>query len=163
MTRPRNSRRTANRVRVSLADDIGQDIDGAWWPYTAAMGRDLADLVEALRPAIGEVVDLQINWLAQSPTPVLSTMSAAANRVGWNSARQRVMCLTGSTGAARILVVPSMTPVPLALMLLRVSARRPVPVPERASSVFEVSEQIVRAAQLAVAAWPSAETPPKAR
>ncbi len=163
MTRARNSRRTANRVRVSLAGTLGADIDGAWWPYTASMGRELADLVEALRPAIGEVVDIKINWLAESRTPVLSTMSpVAATHMGWNGTQQRLMSLTGSAASTRILVVPAMTPVPLALMVLRQAAGRLVPDTEYGTPVFEASERIVLAARMAIAAWSARQPPPKA-
>ena len=163
MSGSRNSRRTANRVRVSLAGTLGNDIDGAWWPYTASMGRELADLVEALRPAIGEVVDITINWLAESRTPVLSTMSAvAATQMGWNGTQQRLMSLTGSTAATRILVVPAMTPVPLALMVLRRAAGRPVADSDYGTPVFDASERIVRSAQTAIAAWSARQPPPRA-
>ena len=148
-------------MRISLAGTLGADIDGAWWPYTASMGRELADLVEALRPAIGEVVDIQINWLAESRTPVLSTMSSvAATHMGWNRTQQRLMSLTGSSASTRILVVPAMTPVPLALMVLRRAAGRPVPDADYGTPVFEASERIVRAAQTAIAAWSSRQPPP---
>ena len=75
MTSPRISRRMASPVRVSLSVNRGGDIDGAWWPRSAAMARELPDLVEALRPTLGDIVDISINWSANSPTPVLSTMS----------------------------------------------------------------------------------------
>jgi hypothetical protein len=150
-------------VRVSLAGTLGADIDGAWWPYTASMGRELADLVEALRPAIGEVVDIKINWLAESRTPVLSTMSpVAATHMGWNGTQQRLMSLTGSAASTRILVVPAMTPVPLALMVLRQAAGRLVPDTEYGTPVFEASERIVLAARMAIAAWSARQPPPKA-
>ena len=123
----------------------------------------MADLVEALRPAIGEVVDITINWLAESRTPVLSTMSAvAATQMGWNGTQQRLMSLTGSTAATRILVVPAMTPVPLALMVLRRAAGRPVADSDYGTPVFDASERIVRSAQTAIAAWSARQPPPRA-
>ena len=62
MTAPRRSRRTASPVRVSLSGTLGGEIDGAWWPRTGSMVRELPDLVEALFPALGEVVDISLNW-----------------------------------------------------------------------------------------------------
>ena len=45
---------------------------------------ELPDLVEALFPALGEVVDISLNWSAGSVTPVLSAMAPAnAARMGW--------------------------------------------------------------------------------
>lgn len=154
MTSPRNSRRTANRVRVSLTGALGGDIDGAWWPYTASMGRELPDLVDALIPAIGAVVDIQINWLAKSRTPVLSTMAAAAaTKMGWDSSQQRLMSLAGTTASTRILVIPTMTPVALALMVLRQSAGRAIPDIEYGTPVYEAADRIVRAAKVASGSW----------
>lgn len=154
MTGPRNSRRTANRVRVSLAGSLGGHIDGAWWPYSASMGRELPDLVAALIPAIGEVIDIQLNWLAKSRTPVLSTMSATATeKMGWDTTQQRLMSLAGTTASTRILVIPAMTPEALALMLLRQSAGRLIPEMECNTPAFEAADRIVRAAQAASGAW----------
>lgn len=154
MTGPRNSRRTANRVRVSLAGSLGADLDGAWWPYTASMGRELPDLVDALNPAIGEVCDIQINWLAQSRTPVLSTMSQTATvKMGWDGSQQRLMSLAGSAASTRILVIPAMTSAPLALMLLRQAAGRPIPDAEVDTPAYAAADRILRAAQAASGAW----------
>lgn len=139
-------------MRVSLAEKLGADIDGAWWPLTRALGSELPDLVEALRPAIGEVVDIQLNWLAESRTPVLSTMSAAAARqMGWSATQQRLMSLTGRTASTRILVVPAMTPESLALMLLRQAAGKPVLESTYGTAVCAASERILRAAQATIA------------
>lgn len=142
-------------MRVSLADKLGSDIDGAWWPLTRRLGRELPDLVEALRPAIGEVVDIQLNWLAESRTPVLSTMSpAAAAQMGWSATQQRLMSLTGRTAFTRILVIPAMTPEPLALMLLRQAAGKPTLETECNSAVFDAAERILRAAKIAIGSLP---------
>lgn len=159
--RSANSRRTSNRVRVALAHQLGSDLDGAWWPFTRSMGRELPDLVEALTPVIGEVVDIQLNWTAESRTPVLSTMSpAAAAQMGWSATQQRVMSLTGRTTSTRILVVPAMTPEPLALMVLRRASGRPVAESDYGTAVFEASERVVRAARVALAAQSSQTASP---
>lgn len=161
MTAPRNSRRTANRVRISLTTSLGGHIDGAWWPYTASMGRELPDLIDALRPATGEIVDIQINWLAKSRTPVLSTMSpSATSRIGWDPSNQRLMSLVGSIAATRILVIPAMTPAALALMVLRQAAGRAIPDVEYETPAFEAADRILRAAQAASACWVSGQPPP---
>ena len=81
-------------VLVSLASVLGGHIDGAWWPRTAAMAREPPDLVEALYPTLGDVVGIDINWSAYSPTPVLSTMSPdIAAKIGRAAPHHRLMVL----------------------------------------------------------------------
>ena len=45
------------------------DIDGAWWPHTGSVARELPELIESLHPALGEVVDININWSAVPRRP----------------------------------------------------------------------------------------------
>ena len=51
------TRRLARPVRLALAQRLGADIDGAWWPYTASVGHELPGLIEAMRGPLGEIVD----------------------------------------------------------------------------------------------------------
>ena len=154
MTDPGGRRRLAGAVRVSLAEVLGADIDGAWWPYTASMGRELPDLVNTLRPVLGDVVDIRINWTATSPTPMLTTMPLPASaRMGPSTAHHRLMVLVGSACRTRILVVPSLTPTSLATMVMRRSARRPIPESDRGSTVLDAADRVVRAAQAQSAGW----------
>lgn len=155
MTDPPGRRRLAGGpVRVSLAEALGADIDGAWWPYTASMGRELPELVRALYPVLGDVIDIKINWTSTSPTPMLSATAAqAVSRRGLQTARQRLMVLIGSAARTRILVVPSSTPASLAVMVLRQSARRSIPELEQGTTVFDAANRVVRAAQEQSAVW----------
>ena len=52
------TRRSARPVRLALAQQLGAEIDGAWWPYTASVAGELPGLIEALRPPLGEIVDI---------------------------------------------------------------------------------------------------------
>ena len=152
-----SSRRVASPVRVALAGVLGGDIDGAWWPRTAAMARELPDLVEALHPALGEVLGIDINWSAYSPTPVLSTMSPdMAAKIGRNSPHHRLMVLAGRSAVISLLVVPSMTAPPLAMMVLRRAAERRIDDSEKASKEFQAAERVMRSAQAESASWTSA-------
>ena len=152
-----SSRRVASPVRVALAGVLGGDIDGAWWPRTAAMARELPDLVEALHPALGEVLGIDINWSAYSPTPVLSTMSPdMAAKIGRNTPHHRLMVLAGRSAVISLLVVPSMTAAPLAMMVLRRAAERRIDDSEKASKEFQAADRVMRAAQAESASWSSA-------
>jgi len=152
-----SSRRVASPVRVALAGVLGGDIDGAWWPRTAAMARELPDLVEALHPALGEVLGIDINWSAYSPTPVLSTMSPdMAAKIGRNTPHHRLMVLAGRSAVISLLVVPSMTAPPLAMMVLRRAAERRIDDSEKASKEFQAADRVMRSAQAESASWTSA-------
>ena len=149
----------ASPVRVSLSTVLGGDLDGAWWPRTGSMVRELPDLIEALRPALGDVVDISVNWSAGSSTPVLSTMSSANTpKLGWNSAQQRLMFVTGRIARTKILVVPAMTSAALALMVLKQAAARNIPHLDRGTQVFETADRILQAARAASASWDVTDT-----
>lgn len=118
------------------------------------MVRELPDLVEALFPALGEVVDISLNWSAGSVTPVLSTMApATAARIGWNAPRHRLMSLVGSGATARILVVPAVTSAALAVMVLRQAAARHIPEVDFGTPAYDAAERVIRAARADSAAW----------
>lgn len=141
-------------VRVSLSAVLGGDIDGAWWPRTGSLVRELPDLIEALRPVLGDVVDISVNWSAVSATPVLSTMSSTTPpRVGWNSVPQRLMLIVGHRARTKIFVVPAMTPSALAVMVLRQAAARDIPRAEHGTEVFQAADRVLRAARSASASW----------
>lgn len=118
------------------------------------MARELPDLVEALHPTLGEVIGIDINWSAHSPTPVLSTMSPdVAAKIGRNSPHHRLMVLSGHSAVISLLVVPSMTAPPLAMMVLRRAAERLIADSEKSSKEFQAADRVMRAAQAESAAW----------
>lgn len=159
MTSPRLSRRTASPVRVSLSADRGGDIDGAWWPRTSAMARELPDLMEAVFPTLGEIIDISINWSANSPTPVLSTMSPdIAAKIGGRAPHHRLMFLTGASALTKLLIIPTMTAPALALMVLRQAAHRDFPELDSGSKEFEAADRVMCAARAESASWQAART-----
>jgi len=148
------SRRTASPVRVSMAATLGGELDGAWWLRSASMARELPDLVPAVRAALGDVVDIDINWSAKSTAPVLSTMSVEmAAKVHGSAARHRLMLVTGSTANARILLVPSGTPSALALMVLRYAAKLPISPVDHSTPEYLAAQRVVRAARAESLRW----------
>jgi len=154
MTSPRLSRRTASPVRVSLSADRGGDIDGAWWPRTATMARELPDLIEAVFPTLGEIIDISVNWSANSPTPVLSTMAPEiAARIGGNAPHHRLMFLVGRSVVTKLLVIPAMTAPALAIMVLRQAGRRGIPELDCGTKEFEAADRVMCAARAESASW----------
>jgi Family of unknown function (DUF5994) len=140
-------RRLASPVRVSLALELGGDLDGAWWPHSASVAQELPELIGALVPRLGQIVDISVNWsaLAGSPNLDWGYRAATAEVV---PCRQRLMTITGSTALARLLVVPNRTASVLAVMVLRRAADLPVEPAERQSEVFRTADHFVRAARV---------------
>lgn len=154
MTSPRLSRRTASPVRVSLSAVRGGDIDGAWWPRAAKMARELPDLIEAVLPTIGEVVDINVNWSANSPVQELSTMAPdIAAKIRGNAPHHRLMFLVGRSAVTKLLVIPVMTAPALALMVLRQAGQRVIPELDCGSKEFEAADRVMCAARAESASW----------
>lgn len=143
----RGPRRTASPVRLTLNTTLGGDIDGAWWPHTSSIARELPELIHTLHPALGEVVDISINWSATAGAPMMNThTSTALAKMRWNDSRQRIMVVVGQSATARILVIPHMTMAALSVMVLRRAADMPVPLGEMDSAEYLAADRVVRAA-----------------
>jgi hypothetical protein len=140
------SRRLASPVRVSLAFELGGDLDGAWWPHTASVAQELPELIGALVPRLGQIVDISVNWSALSGSPNLD-WAYRAQTTGPAISRQRLMTVTGQAAMAKLLVVPSRTSSTLALMVLRRAADLPVERADRQTEAFRNADHFVRAAR----------------
>src|SRR5690242_10239956 len=57
-----DGRRLRSPVRFTLTSMLGSGLDGAWWPHTVSLARELSDLTDALREPLGDVVDIGVNW-----------------------------------------------------------------------------------------------------
>jgi hypothetical protein len=134
-------RRRANPVRLTLARQLGHDIDGAWWPRTGRIAGELADLVAVLGTRLGAVIDINVNWSSLERPPDL-------NWLGWQHKHQHVMTIVGGDGRANLLIVPYTTDGTLARMVLRQAADLPVDPAHRESLPFHTAEAILRAARL---------------
>ena len=150
------TRRLARPVRLALAQQLGADVDGAWWPYTASVAHELPGLIEALHGPLGEIVDISINWSATEGPLELYEIAANAQsvRAGQRS-RQRLMVIGGRLGCAKLLVVPHMTSQALGVMMMRCAAARSVSGSERDTKLFEIVDCVMRTAQTESASWTS--------
>ncbi|WP_081288470.1 DUF5994 family protein [Mycobacterium asiaticum] len=141
-------RRLASPVRLTLAHVLGSAIDGAWWPHTASIARELPELIDVLSPRLGEIVDISVNWSSLQASPDLDVLCGAKPSLPGNLAiRQRLMTVSGSHASANLLVVPCRTSGPLAVMLLRQAADLPIMPIEIDSQMFRAGDHIVRAAR----------------
>lgn len=147
------SRRLASPVRVTLNRYLGGDIDGAWWPRTSALARELPELIEALHPVLGEIINININWSSSSGTAVLKTLTSGAMSMhGWNDRQHRLMIVSGRTACARLMVVPSSTSVGLGRLVMRRAASMS-PGEAHDNSLSDIANAVVRTAKLECSAW----------
>ncbi len=103
------------RTRLTLAPTLGNVVDGAWWPRTTQIARELPGLVSVLAVHLGAVTDIKLNWtMTQNPPDF--------NLLGWEATRLRVISACGEGYRANLLIVPGRTSVAVAVMVLRLTA-----------------------------------------
>jgi type IV secretory pathway TrbD component len=140
--------RLASPVRLALARELGSDLDGAWWPHTASIARELPELIGALSTQLGQILDISVNWSSLEASPILDPQNRARKTdPGRVIGHQRLMMITGAQASANLLVVPCWTSTGLAVMVLRQAAARMVMPAERDTEAFRTAEGIVRAAR----------------
>lgn len=149
------SRRASRPIRVMLSPQLGREIDGAWWPHTASVASELPELVGALHRALGEIVDIRINWSVTEGQLDLETIATGARmmRAGERYRRPRLMVVVGRDASAKLLVVPSMTSQALGLMVLRTAAGLPTSGGTGDSRLFETARVVMRLAEAESAKW----------
>jgi uncharacterized protein DUF5994 len=141
-------RRLASPVRVTLAFELGGELDGAWWPHTASVAHELPELTDALFTRLGQIIDISVNWSSLAGSPDFDSLSRARTVDPRRSiSHQRLMTITGIRAPAKLMVMPSRTSNALAVMVLRRAADLPVAHAERKTEPFLTADQIVRAAR----------------
>ena len=148
MNRALRGRRLASPVRLTLGVKLGEYLDGAWWPHTASVARELPELIDALSVRLGEIVDISVNWSPLEGSPVLDAVNLAclADPIR-DTSHQRLMTITGSLASANLLVVPCRTSNALAVMVLRQAATFNITPTERDTDAFRAADDVVRAAR----------------
>jgi Family of unknown function (DUF5994) len=140
MTYPVGCRRRANPVRLSVARELGRDIDGAWWPRADRITNELPNLVAVLTPLLGDIRSINVNWPPLQRPPEV-------NWPGWEDKRQHVMTVNGNDACANLLIIPYATYSALALMVLRCAANLPIEAADRDKPAYLTADAILRAAQ----------------
>jgi Family of unknown function (DUF5994) len=124
-----------------LARELGQSIDGAWWPRTGRIAAELPELVAVLSSRLGEILDIKVNWSSSVDPPKLDSY-------GWEGRRQPVMTISGRDACANLLIVSHRTSTALAVMVLRSAAGLAVTPAHRVTQAFQTADSIVRAARM---------------
>lgn len=143
----------ARPVRLTLATQLGGDIDGAWWPHTASVAQELPELIGGLHKALGEVIDICINWsVTEGPLDLESLVAVSRAPVPAKRRRPRIMVVDGRNACVKLLVVPHMTSPALGSLVMRSAAAMPICESER-GQMFETAELVMRTAQVESATW----------
>jgi len=124
---------------------LGNDIDGAWWPYADRITLELPNLVAALTPLLGDITSINVNWPPLQRPPDF-------NGVGWEHKRQHVMTVIGGEARANLLIIPYGTYSGVALMVLRRVADLPIAPTDRDKPAFLIAGSILQAARKQCAA-----------
>jgi Family of unknown function (DUF5994) len=143
-------RRLASPTRLTLASVLGHDdLDGAWWPHTTSIARELPELINALDDRLGQIIDIGVNWSAFDGALDLDSLTRHGVDLipGSKVRHQRVMTVTGSDARANLLVVPSRTTTALAVMVLRQAADLPILSSHLGTPAYRAADHIVRAAR----------------
>ena len=148
------ARRLARPVRLALAQRLGGDIDGAWWPHTGLVAGELPELIEVLHRPLGEIVDICINWSATEAAVDLSSVVTGARWQPTDRRRcHRLMAVSGRTACAKLLVIPHLTSRELGAMVMRCAAARSIAPSERNTAEYETAELVLQAAREESASW----------
>ncbi len=148
------SRRLASPVRLTLAKRLGRDIDGAWWPRSASVAKELPELVEVLQRPLGEIVDININWSPGEGQLDLNTIAAGSRtQAAFKPTRPRVMSVAGRGECVKLLVVPHMTSEALGGIVMRCAAGMLIESTVRSTPLYDTAVHIMGAAQQESARW----------
>ncbi|WP_210732792.1 DUF5994 family protein [Streptomyces sp. RKND-216] len=100
------------RLGLKPAGDSAGLLDGAWWPYSRDLSRELPPLIAVLDSKWGRITRIAVNpehW------PVIPRRVAVAGhvvKVGWFTAEQdphKLLLLSGHVGRWDLLVIPPET------------------------------------------------------
>lgn len=121
-------------IRLSLSrSSIGGDpstpgpgpLDGAWWPRSRDLARELPALTDALGPVWGRITHITVNPTHWPVVPKKVAVPGRTVRVGWFAAEQdphKLLLLSSRLGRWDLLIVPPQTPPATAARLMAAAA-----------------------------------------
>lgn len=114
-------------VRLSLvpAGSVPGLLDGAWWPHSRDLHRELPALTDALDAPWGRVTRVTVNPSHWPVIPRKVRVTGHTVHVGWFAAEQdqnKLILLSYSTGRMDLLVIPPETDAATAARLMSAAA-----------------------------------------
>lgn len=108
---PRASDPSAHQLRLRLksAGDPPGLLDGAWWPYSRDLPRELPPLIDVLDPLWGRIMRIAVNPLHWPPLPRKVPVTGHVVKVGWFTAEldpHKLLLLSRHVGRWDLLVIP---------------------------------------------------------
>jgi hypothetical protein len=146
-------RDNSSPVRLTLAAILGDHLDGAWWPYTASVARELPHLIEAVSSRLGDIVDISVNWSSLEGAPTLNPLPYGGKSAlpGQQIRQQRIITIVGQESRVNLLVIPARTGRALAVMVLRHAASLPILPRHVDTPAYRAAEEIVSTARTEIA------------
>ncbi|WP_232007493.1 DUF5994 family protein [Mycobacterium intermedium] len=130
---------------------MGTALDGAWWPRTASIPRELPELLDALSARLGEITAIRVNWSSLEGAPDLDALNCLKVIPFRSLAHQRLMAVSGSQASAKLLIVPCRTSSALAITVMRQAATLPIFPVELGTREFQTGRDIIEAVRTAAA------------
>ncbi|MGP3923909.1 DUF5994 family protein [Streptomyces sp. 8N616] len=101
-------------ARLSLApDDAGPALlDGAWWPYSRDLARELPAMIDVLDRRWGRITRIAVNPTLWPVIPRKVPVAGHVVHVGWFAAAQdphKLLLLSSTAGRWDLLVIPPVT------------------------------------------------------
>ncbi|MFC4115576.1 DUF5994 family protein [Nonomuraea zeae] len=112
-------------ARVFLEPTLARDgtLDGAWWPRTTDLHRELPALVTILEDRLGPILRVKLNLAAWDDTPAHLLVGGRFLRVsGFTGTANTIRVIRGDKDGYLLLVVPPDTEAPAATAAMRTAA-----------------------------------------
>lgn len=147
------SRRGSRPVRLTLCEQLGGVIDGAWWPRSGQIASELPELIEVLHKPLGEVLDIRINWTATDGQLDLAWIATGSKLPDAAYRRPRLMRVAGRDACVKLLVVPSLTSPALGAIVVRAAAGLPTGCGDGDARLFDTAQVVMDIVRTESAQW----------
>ena len=116
------------------------------------MANELPELVAALLPRVGQIVDILINWSARDGVHDLHAVAVGTSTTKLPS-RPRLMRIAGTDSSVKLLVIPSTTSVELGNHVLRIAAGKEICDETRLESCVIQAHRVLAVARTESSDW----------
>lgn len=106
------------------------ELDGAWWPHSRDLTRELPALADVLDPLWGRITRIAVNPRYWPVLPPRIYVNGHTVKVGWFTSEldpHKILLLSGTSGRWDLLVIPPETAEPSAARLLAAASAGDAP------------------------------------